>query len=772
MSQEKRTSKLFGSRISSIFSTNEAHHHLKGSEKPPPSPYSTRGAPKPLFRPPLSNQPSAPDSFHASQTPVPQIQTEFGSASAGEQMSLENRRANDLKRLETNSSTKSSPRVHRKPPPADDFYLDSPKTSTRDGHSASPNPLNQQPFTDIIGELDQEIGLMNLEKYPKQEALASPSDPVPSLKPFRTNEGTKHTSPTQREMFESPQSKLLPTHQSPMAFPLPSSEFLGPLPRYHNLHQLTQDATEPHFLHEDTGSKAMRSQTQIQGSEPEYDAESDYLSDIIDAERGGSSNYGSKEYGIHPSVSSQSASNPNEHLDSVYSASSKPGPLSSPFELGVPFEVYSDSVQSASSSSKIQPGDGDGNQMFRIANNYLFQDNQSSNAFTGPLASGLSVELTSSVSSDPARASSSKASSSSYLGGRAPSDSITPRSNILGSVSPERQSSSESEMTPFGDSAGLAPGTGIADLIDSYQIPPENGSVANRYSTEPSLPLKMTELGVGSSFSQSLVGLQKKSAHTRMLSFSSIYSGTSNRHVNLATLKRSFSLRPGEGDRSSYVDTIRKNAGTAYNDAGSGKWKLPTGIMPVDNRNILQQANKRFNRNSNGGARAMKSSGVELKHGHLQRRLLAAEVDDGDNTNRFGALGRSSTLQNKSLTPETSKSSTPSAGLSGVSRTNSLERADTIASMSTAGDIQSLRSRLTKSRRGSTASIAELIGSINDSRRVDIYYQHPSYKFDDRGDGLDTDEFTHGDEVTNGSEYEDDDEKPRLFLANPDSSWE
>ncbi|OBA23952.1 hypothetical protein METBIDRAFT_115410 [Metschnikowia bicuspidata var. bicuspidata NRRL YB-4993] len=259
--------------------------------------------------------------------------------------------------------------------------------------------------------------------------------------------------------------------------------------------------------------------------------------------------------------------------------------------------------------------------------------------------------------------------------------------------------------------------------------------------------------------------------HTRMLSVSSVNSAGFNRHVSLATLKMTFSLRPGEGEKSSYVDAIRRNAGTSFNEAGPGKWKLPTGILPVNKRELLQQNSKKFNSTASGtGYKSKKSSGVELKHGHLQPRLLAAEVDDGDSNNRFGALGRSSTLQNKALTPITSKSSLPPSGLGGISRGNSLERADTFTSTSTANDLQSSLSKISSTRRGSDLSSADSIGSITNDRDMDIYYQHQGFKLEDDEDFLENEDLSCGveDQMTQNN-YTSDDEKPRLFLANPDS---
>lgn len=275
-----------------------------------------------------------------------------------------------------------------------------------------------------------------------------------------------------------------------------------------------------------------------------------------------------------------------------------------------------------------------------------------------------------------------------------------------------------------------------------------------------------------------------KNFHQRMLLASSITSNLSNRPVNLATLKRSFSLRPGEGEQSAYVQTIRKRVGTSYNETGPGRWKLPTGIMPVDKKSLYLQISNKYNRGGNS-ARGKKASGVELKHGHLRPRMLAAEVDDSDDSNRFGSLGRSisnavtSSTTPKGITPVTSKSSNSILG--GISRESSLNRSKSLASGSTNNDIQSVRTRDSKvSRIDSDASSSNSDGSISEYKFLDGYYQHPRYKYDDEADSErfspSTEDGTMNanyDDIDDINEdYDDEEEKPRLFLANPDLSSE
>lgn len=295
---------------------------------------------------------------------------------------------------------------------------------------------------------------------------------------------------------------------------------------------------------------------------------------------------------------------------------------------------------------------------------------------------------------------------------------------------------------------------------------------------QPRTPLKQTptfastDSGVSRTWPTSAL---LQNFHARVLLTSSITSSNSGRHVNLATLKRAFSLRPGEGERSTYVQTIRRNAGTSYNDVGPGKWKLPTGILPIDKKSLYLQSSNKYNRGA-GGGRSKKTSGVELKHGHLQPRLLAAEVDDTDDSNKFGSLGRSSTTNTKVISPVTSKSSTVSI-LGAVSRQSSLHRTNTLASASTNNDTQSFGTRDSSSKLPPTESEVSSLGSdgsISEYKFGDGYYQHPGYKYGDDED-FDTDNISPPtDESTSNHDYEDDidedKDKPRLFLANPDES--
>lgn len=233
-------------------------------------------------------------------------------------------------------------------------------------------------------------------------------------------------------------------------------------------------------------------------------------------------------------------------------------------------------------------------------------------------------------------------------------------------------------------------------------------------------------------------------------SASSLFSSNSYKPTNLATIKRSLSLKPGEGERSNYVLTIRRSAGTSFNENGPGKWKLPIGIKPMDKASLIANANGKYKRtanyNNNNSSRN-KRSGVELKHGHLQPRLLAGEIDDKDTG-----------IRQKLGLEEVKPALVSARNASGVSLGSSVNLARTV----TVGSSVTMDSNPVSSV-GST--IAESIVSSNSSESIDGgiggYYQHRGYKYSEGGD----DET----EVENSSIDGDEAEQPRLVLANPDS---
>lgn len=296
-----------------------------------------------------------------------------------------------------------------------------------------------------------------------------------------------------------------------------------------------------------------------------------------------------------------------------------------------------------------------------------------------------------------------------------------------------------------------------------------------------------TSVASDSTFSKALVtSTPTNTFHRKSLSMSSVFSTNSNRHITLAALKKSISLRPGEGERSNYVQTVRRNAGTSYNDLGPETWKLPVGILPVDKRQ-LTPSNDRYNRLR--GNRKNQSSGVGLKHGHLAPRLLATEVDESEGLNKFGSLGRSSTFQRhegKQITPVSlSRLALPSTTLS---RGNSL-RHNSNAPSRTGSFAGSVLSSILPSTTSSTpvrdsgshvdsqshlsrhtlTSSRHSVGSISEGRLTEGYYQHPGYRYDEEME--ETDRFSPSTDGTMHQDFEEEDEvqKPRLVLANPDS---
>lgn len=233
--------------------------------------------------------------------------------------------------------------------------------------------------------------------------------------------------------------------------------------------------------------------------------------------------------------------------------------------------------------------------------------------------------------------------------------------------------------------------------------------------------------------------------HRKSTSLSSLYSTSSNRNVNLATLKMTLDLKPGEGEQSRYVVALRRSMGTAVNDSPPDKWKLPTGILPVDKRASMASSNGRYLRLGVSQGRK-KTSGVELKHGHLQPRLLAAEVGDSRPYLGGSGLGASSARDSRASIYSSTSATGNSTANSGVETSGS---SSPVRSSSKEDETRSVRTSL-------AALIPELIpelalvtssssGSIDDVRG---YYQHPAY--------------------TGSDEAETEACEPRLVLVNPD----
>lgn len=274
----------------------------------------------------------------------------------------------------------------------------------------------------------------------------------------------------------------------------------------------------------------------------------------------------------------------------------------------------------------------------------------------------------------------------------------------------------------------------------------------------PTISTPITNLNSVDSIRNS-VGVSIKLNHRKSSSVGSILSAGSNRNLNLATLKKTLNLKPGEGDRSHYVLSLRRNAGTAFNETGPGTWKLPTGIAPIDKRSTYNSNNGAYMRMAGGTSnKAKKGSGVELKHGHLAPRLLAAEVDDFEELSIPTQLDKSKSSNSSIIMPHTS----PSVHSNLSSLQTSLSRTMTTTSTSSQTQIskESKRSSLAS---GSSGSISD--GDVNVGR----YYQHPAYKYDDTGDNSKGDQDETEIELDDGDDDDDDDDEPKLFLANPDN---
>jgi hypothetical protein len=273
--------------------------------------------------------------------------------------------------------------------------------------------------------------------------------------------------------------------------------------------------------------------------------------------------------------------------------------------------------------------------------------------------------------------------------------------------------------------------------------------------------------------------------HRKTSSISLIVSSSSYRNVNLATLKKTLNLHPGEGERSNYVLALRRGAGTAFNESQPGKWKLPTGILPIDKNANYTLSNGRYLRLAGVQGRSKKVSGVELKHGHLAPRLLAAEVDDNDTTipGLNLRLGRAGThqlhktnlaqIQTDLSTVKSSGSSTTTVATAPTTPTaigpGSLARTATGGSLLMT-DNQSIVTAAdsTNSRRTRSVSLGSL-GSISDANVA--YYQHPGYRYGDDGTEDDT-EVEAVEANGHASDDESFDDRPRLVLANPDTDSE
>ena len=239
---------------------------------------------------------------------------------------------------------------------------------------------------------------------------------------------------------------------------------------------------------------------------------------------------------------------------------------------------------------------------------------------------------------------------------------------------------------------------------------------------------------------------QPTSLHRYSGSLSSLWSPGSFRHVSAPTSKDyPIPLYPGQGQKSLYITILRKKSGTAYNETAPGKWKLPLGISPINkSSNYLHSGgNSLLNRNK-------KQSGVELKHGHLQPKLLTVEVDGNEDVPIQSKIpGR--TFKPTSLdTISTSENPAPSM----ASENNNIEEPQVLPS----GD--GLQSEISARRESSSS------GSLSEVFNMGVYYHQP----DNISDNRDAGENDNRNSAHSGySPREPHSESRRLVLTNPDS---
>lgn len=328
----------------------------------------------------------------------------------------------------------------------------------------------------------------------------------------------------------------------------------------------------------------------------------------------------------------------------------------------------------------------------------------------------------------------------------------------------------DSPVVPSPDSP--VPSPGYSPSKSNFYFPDDAAasqtSLADVPVNRPSLSAVSTNLtGVSTTLTENSGGIMSRQSdifaqlaappfHRKSTSLSSIYSSNSNKNVNLATLKRTLDLKPGEGEQSRYVVALRRYMGTAVNDSPPDKWKLPTGILPVDKRASMASSNGRYLRLGVSQGRK-KTSGVELKHGHLQPRLLAAEV--GDSRPYLGGSSLAST-HGSARDSRASIYSSTSVTASGNSAVETSSSSSPVRSSSKEDEARSVRTSL-------AALIPELIpelvpelvadlvsssssGSIDEVRG---YYQHPAYTAGSDEESHDPEQYVY---------------EPRLVLVNPD----
>ncbi|KAK6460059.1 hypothetical protein DFJ63DRAFT_257921 [Scheffersomyces coipomensis] len=312
-----------------------------------------------------------------------------------------------------------------------------------------------------------------------------------------------------------------------------------------------------------------------------------------------------------------------------------------------------------------------------------------------------------------------------------------------------RQSSDKITTLPYSKGLGVSPG--VVPKFSNNSVNAWSGQSMSRAPITPTqssrLPQVTSPLTPIDSQNDHLpkTKLGQVANHRHSSSLGSIYSNASNGYVNLSTLKKQLALKPGEGDRSNYVLSIRKIAGTAFNETGPGKWKLPVGISPLEKSSSYASSNLYLRRDAFG---KNKKSG--LRHWRLEKTLLADEIDDKtiDSSNDVSIMNSSS------------------------SKASSLKMVDSgvLTDPSSSGDYTLHRSSTEISNdqvstdQGSTDQSSSGSPSGHGSDTGFGFYQHKGYR---------EDEITDDDNSTEVDleDYQfglDSEEGHRLTIANPD----
>ncbi len=210
------------------------------------------------------------------------------------------------------------------------------------------------------------------------------------------------------------------------------------------------------------------------------------------------------------------------------------------------------------------------------------------------------------------------------------------------------------------------------DNINSSSIT----NISSRQSSESITPYEPTELDNSTSFHRiSSIKRERSPLSTRRkpppndnisIDRSSLYSkqSRSRPQSNTKSEKPSTPKILGKGQPSTYIQLIRKKAGTSYSEIQPPNWPLPISLTKVKGgrrvhthahtSSMASRKNRLFHQSFSGNLTKM-----DTRHAKLQPRLLASEVDDDES--EFVSLYRQQTK------PEADDSITNNISASGTS---------------------------------------------------------------------------------------------------------